>query len=95
MQSPPAGVYMPLPTGERAYSDAAYSLVRRCFSYQARWLCRLGRPCACPAIRAATALPDERNASRPRLSRETVLAVPQVRVAARWISCSRAASIEM
>src|SRR5450631_1186885 len=25
----------------------------------------------------------------------TVLAVPQVRVAARWISCSRAASIEM
>ena len=30
-----------------------------------------------------------------RLRRETVLAVPQVRVAARWISCSRAANIEM
>jgi hypothetical protein len=33
--------------------------------------------------------------SRRMLSRETVLAVPQVRVSARWISCSRAASIEM
>jgi hypothetical protein len=32
---------------------------------------------------------------RRGLSRETVLAVPQVRVAARWISCSRAASIEI
>jgi hypothetical protein len=29
------------------------------------------------------------------LSWETVLAVPQVRVAARWICCSRAASIEI
>jgi hypothetical protein len=30
-----------------------------------------------------------------RLSLGTVLAVPQVRVAARWMSCSRAPSIEM
>ena len=39
--------------------------------------------------------PQGRRGNRRRLSRETVLAVPQVRVAARWISCSRAASIEM
>jgi hypothetical protein len=32
---------------------------------------------------------------RRMLSHGTVLAVPQFRVSARWISCSRAASIEM
>ncbi|MGD0605539.1 MAG: hypothetical protein ABSA53_18310 [Streptosporangiaceae bacterium] len=36
-----------------------------------------------------------RLASGQRLSRETVLAVPQVRVAARWMSSSRGPSMEM